>query len=157
MGSTDCHVCWTICLLSGVMGGSLKVGLLDRAAAISYTHDKFPSSRTSMLRRPSPRRALAALALAIAIPSGAQAPSPSAVGEWLGTLTGGGVPLRVGFSIRARPDGALEADLDSYDQGAMDIPADSARQRGDTVRIWIRRIAGAYQGTLSPDGRTLTG
>lgn len=110
-----------------------------------------------MLRRSSPRRALAALALAIAVPSGAQAPSPSAVGEWLGTLTGAAVPLRVGFSIRARPSGALEADLDSYDQGAMDIPADSVRQGGDTVRIWIRRIAGAYQGTLSPDGRTLTG
>ena len=78
-------------------------------------------------------------------------------GEWIGRLNAGGTALRLGFSVRALAGGGFEADLDSYDQGSMNIPVDSVRVDGDSVHFVIRRIGGGYSGALSADGRTLSG
>jgi len=105
-------------------------------------------------------RSTASLALLlaglVAAPLAAQT-RPLAPGDYVGSLDVGGVTLRVGFSVRARPDGSLEADLDSYDQGTMNIPVDSVRVAGDSVGFWFRRIGGSYRGRLEGDGRVIAG
>ncbi|HYD51350.1 MAG TPA: alpha/beta fold hydrolase [Gemmatimonadaceae bacterium] len=97
---------------------------------------------------------LAALAAA---PLAAQAPARLTPGEWVGSLSTGAMSLRLGFSVRVRADGALEADLDSYDQGAMNIPVDSVRIAGDSVRFFVARIGGGYRGALEAGGRAIAG
>lgn len=99
--------------------------------------------------------ALAAAPLAGA-PLAAQA-RQLAPGDYVGALDVGGIKLRVGFSVRARPDGSFEADLDSYDQGTMNIPVDSVRVAGDSVGFWFRRIGGSYRGMFEGDGRAIAG
>lgn len=79
------------------------------------------------------------------------------VGEWLGTLSAGSLTLRLGFSIRARPDGSLEGDVDSFDQGALNLPADSVRLTGDTLRMVLVQIRARYVGVLSADRRSIVG
>ena len=98
----------------------------------------------------------AALFIGTSLPAQATA-APSAVGEWLGTLRASGVELRLGLSVRANPDGTLSSDLDSYDQGAMNIPADTTVQTGAVLRVVILRAAGGYEGTISADGQRMTG
>lgn len=102
------------------------------------------------------RRTLLLLAIS-ATTATAQGPSHPMAGEWVGRLSAGALSLRLGFSIRARADGALEGDLDSYDQNALDIPADSVRMAGDTLRIWLGRLRVAYQGVVDPARRTVRG
>lgn len=98
---------------------------------------------------------------AIAAPLFAQgpaaAPAHPMAGEWVGRLNAGALSLRLGFSVRALPDGSLEGDLDSYDQNVLNIRADSVRASGDTLRLWLGRVAVRYQGVVAADGRTMRG
>jgi len=62
------------------------------------------------------------------------------VGLWLGTISFGGMDLRVAIKIVKAQDGSLKATMDSLDQGAKDIPVDSVTVEGNRLLIEMKAI-----------------
>lgn len=81
---------------------------------------------------------------------------PTPEGEWLGTLDVGPAKLRLALHVEKKGDGGLGALLDSIDQGAK-IPVDTVVFEGGTLRLTLKSIGGAYEGTLNADGSALQG
>jgi D-alanyl-D-alanine-carboxypeptidase/D-alanyl-D-alanine-endopeptidase len=77
----------------------------------------------------------------------------SPAGDWQGTL-GGQLPLVLHLRVA---DGGLTATLDSPAQGAMGLQGANAKVSGSTLSFDIPVIQGSYSGTLSANGKTLTG
>lgn len=96
-----------------------------------------------------PRAAAAAALFAPAVATAQVAP---VVGDWYGGLAAGGGQLPLVFHIKA--DGT--ATLDSPAQNARGMPA-SVVVMGGKVRFALGSTAAAFEGTLSPDGKTLSG
>ena len=84
-----------------------------------------------------------------------QAPSPD--GIWFGTIEAGANKLRVVMHIDKGADGSLSAKLDSLDQGAFGIPADSAATTPLGVRVEFTKLRASFEGTFATGGNTLTG
>lgn len=82
----------------------------------------------------------------------AQVPQ-SLAGDWQGSLMG---QLPLVLHLRAA-DGGLTATLDSPAQGAMGLKGANAKLNGSTLAFDVPVIQGSYSGTLSADGKTLTG
>jgi len=83
-------------------------------------------------------------------------PSP-ADGIWLGTLQAGPQSLRVQIHLKVGPAGVGNCALDSLDQGAPGIPCNNVQVNGDAVSFDVPAVQGKFKGTLSADGKTLTG
>ncbi len=77
-------------------------------------------------------------------------------GAWQGELTVG-MSLRIIVKINRTPEGILVGKMDSPDQGAMDIPIDTIIFKDDSLHFEIKKIFGAYDGKLSPEGTELIG
>lgn len=73
-------------------------------------------------------------------------------GIWQGTLEAGEAKLRLVLDITKSPDGALTGNLDSLDQGAMDIPINSIVLKDTNLRLEIKVIGGVYEGALDKEG-----
>ncbi len=102
-----------------------------------------------------PRAMIMGLVMGMLMATAAQA--QDAAGDWDGALNvGAGMKLRLVFHIAHSASG-LSATLDSLDQGALGIATSSATQEGGKVKIEVGKIGGAFDGTLSPDGHTLSG
>jgi len=84
----------------------------------------------------------------------AQTATSPADGIWLGTLGG---RLRVQVHLKMGPAGAWSCALDSLDQGAAGIPCGHVQVSGDAVAFDVPDVQGKFSGTLSADGKTLTG
>ncbi|MBO0700468.1 MAG: hypothetical protein J2P46_18870, partial [Zavarzinella sp.] len=56
-------------------------------------------------------------------------------GYWLGTLKISAIELRLGFDIKKKDDGTLSAALDSIDQGARNVPIETATFADDTLTL----------------------
>lgn len=85
------------------------------------------------------------------------AQSPSVVGRWQGVLQPApSVSLRVQFDLNYGA-GGLSAVMRSLDQGGQPLTASAATVTGGRLSLTFATIRGAYKGTLSPDGQTLTG
>ena len=78
-------------------------------------------------------------------------------GYWLGTIHAGAIDLRMGFEIKKKDDGTLTAKLDSIDQGARDIPLDSATFVDGTLTLKLGKAKFTYTGKMEPDGDTIKG
>jgi pimeloyl-ACP methyl ester carboxylesterase len=78
-------------------------------------------------------------------------------GIWAGKIPTGAFSLRIDFKLTKTPDGGYKATLDSIDQGAKDIPVPGVTVKGDTIHIDMSNIRATYDGTLSTDGKTITG
>jgi hypothetical protein len=99
---------------------------------------------------------LAALLLSSAIAFGG--PSTNSItGNWLGTLDTGSAKLRLLFKIGQSTSGVLTAQLDSLDQGARDIPVSAITLKDNAVRLEVKSVQGAYDGTLDEAGKKITG
>jgi CubicO group peptidase (beta-lactamase class C family) len=111
-----------------------------------------------MLKALAAAFALVAL-LTVAAPAAA-ADSPVVAGldgDWVGTLAlTPTVTLRVVFHIRTGPHGTIVT-LDSLDQNALGIPAQSLERKGDHVEITMDTIQAQYAADLSDGGKTLKG
>ena len=77
-------------------------------------------------------------------------------GDWDGAIKIGAGQLRCAFHIKTT-GGATTATMDSIDQGANGIPVSAVVRRGDTVRLEVVAIRGAFEGQLSADARTMAG
>lgn len=93
---------------------------------------------------------LAAWVLAVALVPAGGAFGQEAAGEWNGLLQVGGVELRIGVSIQAKPDGGLSGALTSPDQGPGGIPVQGIRVDDGVLRFAVPQIRGSYQGRWDP-------
>lgn len=78
-------------------------------------------------------------------------------GDWQGTLSAGGVALRLVLHIAAGKDGALTATLDSVDQGAYAIPVSAIALNGTKLSLTVDAVHGTYEGTVSKDAGEIDG
>jgi len=77
-------------------------------------------------------------------------------GLWYGALKVGALELRMGFKIETK-DGKLVASLDSVDQGARSIPAESAEFADGQLTIKMPKLKATYSGKLQADGDSIVG
>jgi CubicO group peptidase (beta-lactamase class C family) len=77
-------------------------------------------------------------------------------GIWFGTLHAGPQALRIQVHLKAGA-GAQSCALDSIDQKAFGIPCSNVAVNGNAVSFDVPAVSGKWSGTLSADGKTLTG
>jgi CubicO group peptidase (beta-lactamase class C family) len=78
-------------------------------------------------------------------------------GIWLGTLSAGPQTLRIQLHLQTGVPGAKGCALDSIDQKAFGIPCGNVVVNEDAVSFDVPAVMGKWSGTLSADGKTLTG
>ncbi|HEY7728187.1 MAG TPA: alpha/beta fold hydrolase [Candidatus Eisenbacteria bacterium] len=106
------------------------------------------------MRTAAARLTLLAALLAGAAPAGAAAPPPRAIeGHWTGQL----MNLRVVIHIRADADGTLRGTIDSPDQNATGLQADSVTLVQDSLHIDVASIGARFDGRFDASMRTITG
>ncbi|MGB8030647.1 MAG: alpha/beta fold hydrolase [Terracidiphilus sp.] len=79
------------------------------------------------------------------------------VGDWKGTLSAGGVELRLVLHVTAATDGSLTATLDSVDQGAYGIPVTTVTLKDSKFSLVVDAVHGTYEGTLNKDASEIDG
>lgn len=87
----------------------------------------------------------------------AQAPAPPVVGAWEGTLDAMGTKLRIGVAITAGPDGALQATMDSPDQGAFKLPLTDVAFADGALTFTLAAARGRFEGKLNDAGTEIVG
>ena len=113
---------------------------------------KFPSVRSLALTS-----LLSLLSLAAVAQPPAQTASSPADGIWLGRLGAGPQALRLQLHLKVGAAGAGNCALDSLDQGAPGIPCNNVQVSGTAVSFDVPVVQGKFSGTLSADGKTITG
>jgi uncharacterized protein len=78
-------------------------------------------------------------------------------GDWQGTLSAGGMELRLVLHITKGDDGSLKATLDSIDQGANGIPVSSITFKDSKLNLGVDAVHGTYEGKVAADGKTISG
>ncbi|MFT4114548.1 serine hydrolase domain-containing protein [Silvibacterium sp.] len=78
-------------------------------------------------------------------------------GIWLGTLHAGGSSLRLQLRIDTGNGGSLRCTLDSIDQKAFGIPCSDVKVSGDAASLAVPAVRGGWSGSISSDGKILTG
>ena len=78
-------------------------------------------------------------------------------GDWQGTLNTGMGELRLVLHITKGANGALNATLDSIDQGANGLPISGISRTGDKIKLDLKIISGSFEGTLDKDASSITG
>ena len=78
-------------------------------------------------------------------------------GDWQGTLSAGGVQLRLALHITAGQDGSLKATLDSIDQGAMGIPVTAVKLKDSRLSLTVDAVHGTYEGAVNKDATEIDG
>jgi len=78
-------------------------------------------------------------------------------GSWQGTLSVPGASLRVVFNFKETAEGGFTATLDSPDQGAFGIVADSVIVTDTLIRVNIRTIGGELRGVRVADADSISG
>jgi hypothetical protein len=78
-------------------------------------------------------------------------------GLWEGALDINGTPLHLRLNFTRNADGSIAGTLESPDQKVSGVRIDSMTRTADSVKLGVKTIGGAYQGTLSKDASTLTG
>jgi CubicO group peptidase (beta-lactamase class C family) len=86
------------------------------------------------------------------------AAKPSLVdGIWLGTLKAGSQSLRIQLQVKSDASGKESCSFDSLDQGAMGVECAHLHLEGNNFSFDVPVASGHWSGTLSGDGKTLTG
>ena len=86
------------------------------------------------------------------------AAKPSAVdGIWLGTLKEGSKSLRIQLNVKSDITGKEFCSNDSLDQGAIGLECANVLLEGNKFSFDVPVVSGHWGGTLSADGKTLTG
>jgi pimeloyl-ACP methyl ester carboxylesterase len=78
-------------------------------------------------------------------------------GDWKGALDAGAATLHLILHVMKAPDGTFAATLDSVDQGANGIPVSSVVLKDSKLNLGVDAVHGTYEGTVSTDGKTISG
>src|SRR5262249_24884090 len=76
---------------------------------------------------------------------------------WESVLKLGDVKLRLVLKVSDGPNGQLQAVMDSPDQGATDLEVNSISLQGNVLRVEMKRLQIAYEGTINPGGSEIVG
>lgn len=79
--------------------------------------------------------------------------APAVQGEYDGTLG----PLHLVLHVERDAAGKMTGSLDSPDQGAKGIPCADFVLAGSSFSFAVPAVVGSYKGTVSTDGKTITG
>jgi D-alanyl-D-alanine-carboxypeptidase/D-alanyl-D-alanine-endopeptidase len=86
------------------------------------------------------------------------AATPSVVdGIWLGTLKAGSQSLRIQLHVKSDVSGKESCSVDSLDQAAMGLECAHVLLEGNKFSYDVPVVSGHWSGTISADGKTLTG
>jgi pimeloyl-ACP methyl ester carboxylesterase len=96
---------------------------------------------------------LAILPVSFAVAQANNSQGQTLAGTWLGTLSG----LRIVFNVKANPNGALTATLDSPDQGATGLPVSRVSLEGGKATFESSMLSIRYEAAMSLDGSALDG
>jgi uncharacterized protein (TIGR03435 family) len=152
-----CEMRWGGKTLSAKMGWVALAAFFALAVFGSRAAAQNPAPAT---QSPAPAAQSPAPAAQTAPPAAATTVSATdIVGIWQGTLR---VPqanrdLRILNKITRDEKGNLKVMDYSIDQGGMPMLANKASFEGGVLKFSIDAIGGTYQGTMSADGKTLTG
>ena len=102
------------------------------------------------------RSALALILVALTSLASAQTVEDSLVGIWFGKVNASGTVLRIVVKI-TRDAGKLKVILESPDQTPAGFPGAAPKISGQEVTIGVPAVGASFSGTLSKDGKTLTG
>jgi len=83
--------------------------------------------------------------------------STPVIGHWVGTLDPGPVELTLVLRVEEADDGTLTATLDSPDQAAFDIPAESVEFESRALRFACPSIDARFEGTLAQGDSRIEG
>jgi hypothetical protein len=84
--------------------------------------------------------------------------APDIRGYWRASLeTMPGTVLRIGLKVGRLPDGSFHVLMDSFDQGASDIPATSVSYTDGSAKIEWELFRVVFESKLSADGKELAG
>jgi RNA polymerase sigma factor (sigma-70 family) len=78
-------------------------------------------------------------------------------GQWDGTLKVGSVVLKLVLKIAEPTPGTFQAQMDSLDQGAANLPVTSLTYQKPAVRLEMTAINALYEGNLNESGGEITG
>ena len=98
--------------------------------------------------------------LAVSICSGNGLFAQSFPGTWQGALRAPQAPngeLRIVLKISTTTEDKLAADFYSIDQRTPAIPATTVAASGNSLKMTIDRLNGAYEGRMTTDGKTING
>ena len=86
-----------------------------------------------------------------------QAPAKSIEDTWQGTLHLPQRDMRLVLKVTRAPDGALAGTMYSIDQGGQALKTSSIGFQDGTLKLAIQMIDMTYAGTMSGDGKSITG
>src|SRR5947209_19684809 len=93
----------------------------------------------------------------LAASTGGAALAQNIVGTWQGTLAGPQGQLRIVMKISRADDEKLKATMYSIDQGGQPINTSAITQQSSNLKMSVPAIGGEYEGTMTPDGNTISG
>jgi uncharacterized protein (TIGR03435 family) len=108
-----------------------------------------------MIRRRFARLSALACTLLFLVPASLLVAQQKLDGNWQGTLEAG-KGLRTVLKITS-DDGKLKATMYSIDQGGSPIRVDTVSLQGTAVNFGIKGLDVTYVGTISPDGKSISG
>jgi uncharacterized protein len=108
------------------------------------------------------RRMLVGLAMFLGLTvacCGAQSGSVQSgiAGDWKGTLSAGGINLRLVLHVTQAAGGSLHATLDSVDQNANGIPVSAITLNGNKLHLSVDAVHGTYDGAVNADATEIDG
>ncbi len=77
-------------------------------------------------------------------------------GDWQGTLSAGGMELRLALHINKSADGSYQGTMDSIDQNANGIPLSAISVKDSNVSFNVDAVHGSYEGKLAAGAITGT-
>jgi pimeloyl-ACP methyl ester carboxylesterase len=89
------------------------------------------------------------------IPSGNSEKGHAMTGDWQGTV--GEMKRRLVVRIAPADEAGWKATFHPIDQTSQPIPIDSVVLEGNSLKLAINAVRGAYEGTISPDGNSIAG
>ncbi len=81
------------------------------------------------------------------------AQQPNLAGDYLGTIG----PLHLRLHLKVDAAGALSGTMDSLDQAASEFACTDIKLEGQALSYSVPTVHGTWKGTVSADGKTLTG
>lgn len=146
--------------LAWIAAGAMTAVLMAVGAASASAQTAAPSQASAPAVPPAAPAQTVAPATQAAAPATAPPASPTdIVGIWQGTLhiAQANRDLRIENKISRDDKGNLKVVDYSIDQGGQPLVANKASFEGGVLKFTIEAIGGSYEGTMSADGKTLTG
>ena len=79
------------------------------------------------------------------------------MGTWGGLISAGTQTLQIIFHLEANTGGALQATMDSPDQGQFGLPVSRAAFDGSILRLELDYADAIFEGTMAVDGSSIEG